>query len=253
MKLGYLSTTDIARAVGVHPNTVRMYEKWGLLPAVPRSSSGYRLFTEAHLDQMRLARLAYVGPYPGTTVRRSADRLVRRAASGDLGGALEQAYGHLALIKSEQTHAEAAVRLLERWAQGKAADATDRPLQIKDVARLMDLTTDTLRTWEREGLLRVPRSPSNGYRQYGPREIGRLRVIRMLRQSGYSTMSILRILLHLDRGLQGDLRQVLDTPGPDEDVMSAADRLLSTLAEQETLALQMISLLEEMIHKQNNR
>ena len=51
-----LRASDIAKAVGVHPNTVRLYEEWGFLPPVPRSPSGYRLFTAAHLDQMRLAR-----------------------------------------------------------------------------------------------------------------------------------------------------------------------------------------------------
>jgi DNA-binding transcriptional MerR regulator len=45
-----LRTSDISRAVGVHPNTVRLYETWGLLPPIPRSSSGYRLFTEQHLE-----------------------------------------------------------------------------------------------------------------------------------------------------------------------------------------------------------
>jgi DNA-binding transcriptional MerR regulator len=50
-----LRTSEIAKAVGVHPNTVRLYEEWGFLPPVRRNASGYRLFTEAHLDQMRLA------------------------------------------------------------------------------------------------------------------------------------------------------------------------------------------------------
>ena len=56
MKSRTLRTSDIAKAVGVHPNTVRLYEEWGFLPPIPRSPSGYRLFTGAHLDQMRLAR-----------------------------------------------------------------------------------------------------------------------------------------------------------------------------------------------------
>jgi glutathione S-transferase len=77
--------------------------------------------------------------------------------------------------------------------------------------------------------------------------MGRLRVIRMLSRAGYSTMAILRMLLHLDQGKGGDLRQVLDTSRPDEDVYSAADRWLSTLAEQENRARQMVRQLEEMI------
>jgi hypothetical protein len=42
---------------------------------------------------------------------------------------------------------------------------------------------------------------------------------------------------------------VLDTPRPDEDVYSAADRWLSSLAEQEQRALDLIAQLEEMIRK----
>jgi DNA-binding transcriptional MerR regulator len=33
----YLRTSEITKAVGVHPNTVRLYERWGFLPPVPRS------------------------------------------------------------------------------------------------------------------------------------------------------------------------------------------------------------------------
>jgi hypothetical protein len=71
----------------------------------------------------------------------------------------------------------------------------------------------------------------------------------MLSRAGYSTMSILRMLLHLDQGQGGDLKWVLDTPRPDEDVYSASDHWLSTLAEHERRARQMIALLEEMIGK----
>ena len=246
----YLRTSDIAQAVGAHPNTVRLYEEWGFLPQVPRSPSGYRQFTQAHLDQMRFARTALHGGWPGRNIRQSALALVRRAASGDLGGALEQAYHHLASVQAERAQAEAAAKLLKRWAQGAAADATTKSLQIGEAAQLLGVTIDILRNWERNGLIKTPRDPNNGYRLYGAAEIGRLRVIRMLSRAGYSTMAILRMLLHLDQGKTGDLRQVLDTPRPDEDVYSAADRWLSTLAEQEKRARQMVKQLEKMIQKQ---
>ena len=246
-----MRTSDIAKAVGVHPNTVRLYEEWGFLPPVPRSASGYRLFTEAHLDQMRLARMALHGPWPGRNIKQSALTLVRRAASGDLGGALEQAYNHLALVQAERAQAEAAAELVERWAQGTPADATARPLLIGEAARLLGVTTDVLRNWERDGLIKVGRNPRNRYRLYGAAEIGRLRVIRMLRRAGYSPMAILRMLLHLDQGRGGDLRQALDTPLPDEDAYSDADRWLSTLAAQEQRAADLIGQLEKMITKQS--
>lgn len=247
MSRQYLTTLDIARSVGVHPNTVRLYEAWGYLPPVTRSRAGYRQFTERHRDQMRLARTALHGPYPGG--KALVDNLVKRAAGGDLGGAFERAYAYLARVRAERAQAEAAVQFLERWAHGRASDAITEPLQIGAVAQLLGVTRDALRNWERNGLIRVPRNPTNRYRLYTGVHIGRLRVIRMLSRAGYSMMAILRMLSTLDHGQAGDLRQVLDTPRPDEDVYSAADRWLSTLAGQEQRALDVITILEEMIIK----
>jgi DNA-binding transcriptional MerR regulator len=248
MTIHYFRTSDVAKAVGVHPNTVRLYEEWGFLPPIPRSPSGYRQYTQDHLEQMRLARLAMHGPWPGTPIRKSALTLVRKSASGDLGGALEQAYHHMALVQAERARAEAAAGLLARWAQGTATDTTARSLLIGEAAKLLDVTTDQLRNWERNGLIKVPRDPHNNYRLYGAKEIGRLRVIRMLLQAGYSLMAILRMLLQIEQG--ADPRQALDTPHPDEDVHTAADQWLSSLAEQEQRASNIIAQLEKMIAMQ---
>lgn len=250
MPYNKLSTSRIAQAVGCHPNTVRLYEQWGFLQPVARNPAGYRLYTPAHLAQMRLARTALNSPWPGRAIRRSVSALVRQAASGDLGGALESAYRHLALVQSEIAHAEAAASLLERWAQGAPADATQQPLSIRQAADLLGLTPDTLRNWEANGLLRPPRNSYNRYRIYHQPEIARLRVIRMLRNSGYSLMSILRMLLQLDQGQVDGLRQALDTPRPDEDILYAADHWLTTLREQEQRAHQLISLIEERLHEE---
>ncbi len=259
MKKGYLSTSQVAKAVGVHPNTVRLYEKYGLLPPVERTPKGYRLYTPYHLDQMRLARLAYSNPYPGTLIRHSAVEVIKLTAAKDLGGALESAYRHLAVVHAEQAQADAAVLLLQRWASGAAAEARGRQLRIGDVAALLRLTVDQLRNWERNGLVEVPRDPHNGYRLYSEVEIGRLRVIRMLRNAGYSPMAILRMLTLLDASVQdsegnpadpataADLRAALDTPREDEDAVMATDRWISTLAFQEQVAHQMIALVEDMV------
>jgi DNA-binding transcriptional MerR regulator len=244
-----ITTSVVARATGVHPNTVRLYEAWGFLAKAQRTPKGYRLFTEAHIDQMRLARLVMGGPWTGRAIRTSGIKIVLQAAHGDLGGALEMAYHHQVLIQAERAQAEAAAKLLKRWAQGMAADSTSHLLRIKDAAALLDLSSDVLRNWERNGLVVVPRDPANGYRLYGQVEIGRLRVIRMLLRAGYSSMAVLRMLTYLDQGQPGDLRQVLDTPSPDENVYSASDRWLTALAEQEECSVKMIELLEQMINK----
>lgn len=242
-------TTELARAVGVHPNTVRLYEAWGFLPPVPRTAGGYRRFGENHLDQMRLAWLALHGGWPGRNIRQSAVALVKTAASGDLGGALEIAHSHLALVLAESTQAKMAAVYLEKWAQGAAVEVHAHPRPIREAAKLLNVSADVLRNWEKNGLLEVPRNPANGYRLYGASELGRARVIRMLSRAGYSSMSILRMLYHLDEGQSQNLRQVLDTPRPDEEVLTAADRWLTALAEQAQRARQIIKMLGKMLRK----
>jgi len=240
-----LRTAEVAAAAGVHPNTVRLYEEWGYLPPIPRSRRGYRQFTEAHVAQMKLARLALQWPYPGG--KEPVAELVRRAAQGDFGRALELAYHYLANVRAEQAQAEAAVSFLEQWAAGQVADRVAQPLSIGQAAERLDVTRDMLRNWDRNGLLDVPRHPDNGYRQYGARELGRARVIRMLRQAGYSVMAILRMLLAFDSGREENLAVALDTPRPDEEVVNVADRWLSTLATEEQRALDLIQQLAAMI------
>jgi len=247
----YLSTSELAKAVGIHPNTVRRYEEWKRIPPVERTPSGYRRFTQRHLDCLRVAHLVYFGYYPGKAIRKSGDQIVILLAGGDLGGSLELAYQHLALIRSERVQADTAASLLERWAQGATADATSKPLQIGQVAEYLGVSIDILRNWERSGLIDVPRNPANGYRLYGQHEISRLRVIRMLSRSGYSLMAILRMLVQLDRGETSNLRQALDTPREDENIYMAADRWISTLNDQEQRALQIITIVEEMIAKES--
>lgn len=98
----------------------------------------------------------------------------------------------------------------------------------------------------RNGLLTVPRH-RHRYRQYYAPQLARLRVIRLLRQAGYSTMAILRMLNRLHRGAVSDLRHALNTPAANEKALSAANRWLSTLAEQETRANELITQLSTML------
>ncbi|MDF1514297.1 MAG: MerR family DNA-binding transcriptional regulator, partial [Anaerolineae bacterium] len=249
MSSRYLRTTDIAYAVGVHPNTVRQYEEWGLLPSIPRTPSGYRMFKETHLDQMRLARTTMAFTWLGGDIRRASYAMIQQAAAGNLGGALESAYQVLVLVQSERAQAEVAATLLERWAHGTVTDATIDPMSIGKAAKFLNVTSDMLRNWERNGLLKVPRNPNNGYRVYGAKELGRLRVIRVLRRSGYSMMAILRMLLQLDKGERDGLRYTLDTPGPDEDIGHATDKWLSTLEGAEPRIRDTIAQLEMMLQK----
>jgi DNA-binding transcriptional MerR regulator len=247
-----LRTRDIARAIGVHVNTVRLYEEQGFLSPVPRDPNGYRRYSAAHLEQARLVQLALQWPFLGDKVLLLD--LVTRAASGDLGMAMELAYRYLARVRAERTYAEAAVEFLERWAAGQLLDAPRARVPIGQAAQQLNVTIDMLRNWERNGLIAVPRDPVNQYRVYGAVEFGRLRVIRTLAQAGYSQMAILTMLRQVDTGNTADLRSALDLPPGEDSIYATADRWLTTLAELEQRALAVIrqvGRLIELAHQQH--
>jgi DNA-binding transcriptional MerR regulator len=230
----------------VHPNTVRLYESWGYLSEVPRGENGYRQYSTLHREQARLAHLTLSWPFVGD--KALLIQLVKRAASSDLGMAMELAYQYLARVRMEQTSAEAALEFLERWAGGQRIDSTQGQMHIRQAARHLNVTVDMLRNWERNGLITVPRDPENGYRLYGSAEFGRLRVIRILVQSGYSMMAILRMLSRFDRGERINLRESLNLPPEEDDeVQIIANRWLASLIELEERAQKIIRQVGRMI------
>ena len=172
MRKGYLTAKDLAQAVGCHVNTVHLYEKWEFIPPVPRDpNNNYRMYSRYHLEQFKLAYLTLKYPYPGG--KQVVLDLVYAARDRDLRNALALADQYQDQITAERGQAEAAIDYLERWLAGADLSQVEKPLWIGEAANLLDLTRDTLRSWERDGLIELPRDLQNGYRLYGPREIGR--------------------------------------------------------------------------------
>ena len=48
-----LRRVDLSRATGCNIETIRYYEKIGILPAPPRGENGYRQYDQAHVDRLR--------------------------------------------------------------------------------------------------------------------------------------------------------------------------------------------------------
>jgi MerR family mercuric resistance operon transcriptional regulator len=49
---------DLAQVAGCNGETVRYYEKIGLLPDPPRTAAGYRIYSNAHARRLRFIRRA---------------------------------------------------------------------------------------------------------------------------------------------------------------------------------------------------
>jgi hypothetical protein len=72
----------------------------------------------------------------------------------------------------------------------------------------------------------------------------------MLSRAGYSMMALLRMLTQLEREEAADVRVVLNTPGPEEDIHRAADRWLAALEKEEIKAGRVIEMVEGIIAKE---
>lgn len=83
-------------------------------------------------------------------------------------------------------------------------------MNIGQLARQTQVAIDTIRYYEREQVLPPPRRSANGYREYGPDDVRRLRFIRRAKELGFGLDEI-RGLLALSDNRSGDMAAVRTT------------------------------------------
>ncbi|CAN5775977.1 Hg(II)-responsive transcriptional regulator [soil metagenome] len=76
----------------------------------------------------------------------------------------------------------------------KTNSEPDEPLTIGQLAKRAGVKTDSVRFYERTGLLPRPKRSANGYRTYDQEALGRLRFIKKAQSLGFSLDEIRRIL-----------------------------------------------------------
>ena len=67
-------------------------------------------------------------------------------------------------------------------------------MTIGQVARSAGASVETIRFYEREGLLERPARSASGYRKYAPEAVARLRLIRQAKDLGFSLNEIKELL-----------------------------------------------------------
>ena len=67
-------------------------------------------------------------------------------------------------------------------------------MRTSEVARIAGVSPDTIRLYERRGVLARPRRTSNGYREYPPDSVDRVRLVRRALALGF-TLDELRLIL----------------------------------------------------------
>ena len=108
------------------------------------------------------------------------------------------------------------------------------PLRIGQVAKAADVGIDTIRFYERRGLLPEPRRSSSGYRHYPPSTVTRLRFIRRAKLLGFSLDEIASLL-----GLQ-------DAGGPKAEVKAITHRKLEQIDAKIEALVRMRDVLDQL-------
>lgn len=230
-------TTQVAKSIGIHPNTVRLYEELGLISKPSRRENGYRIFTDFHIEQLKLARTAFQIEVLQNGLRKLMIEIVKTTANADFDKALFLTKEYLTKIRQEQKNAEEAIDIVNQLLSGRKL-TNPVAMKRKEVSEYLQLTMDTLRNWEMNGLLTVKRRV-NGYRIYTEEDINRLKIIRSLRCANYSLESILRMLHALSHNPTINIKEVLDTPSLESDIVSVCDKLISSLESAEANAIKM--------------
>lgn len=267
-------TNEVAQIIGIHANTVRLYESCGLIPQPVRRSNGYRVFTDLHIEQFRLARAALQVEVLQNGLRKKAVQIIKCSAACRFEEAESLTAAYIRQLDQERANAEEALAITRQLldtgnaggaesthflsaAAGLRAAAAELPaaaihptsppalLSRQETARCLGVTIDTLRNWELNGLLTVKRR-QNGYRVYTQEDLRRLKIIRSLRCANYSLASILRMLGALDQNPSIDIRRAIDTPSREDDIITACDHLLTSLSAARENALFVISQIRKM-------
>lgn len=204
----WYSCAELARLIGRHPNTLRKYEEWGFIGAVPRAPNGYRRYSRGLALQALFSVTALRSCFQDWQGRRRAKALIAQVLAGDFEAARQSLSLHRAELEACLASAEAARGILESWRRGSKGPAPSTGPTAEgdpggkasagivlrgEAARSLGIAPDTLRDWERNGLV-SPRRLANGRRAYSPRDMERLALVRMLRQAGYSLMGVLHLL-----------------------------------------------------------
>lgn len=244
------TTNQVAKIIGIHPNTVRMYEDIGFISKPIRKKNGYRVFTELHLEQFKLARTAFQIEVLQNGLRKKAVSIVKLSALCEFDKAIKLTEQYIYSVGIEICNANEAVKIVKELLRG--ANLENRyALKRKEISEILGISMDTLRNWEMNGLLKVKRK-ENGYRVYTDYDIRKLKIIRSLKCANYSLSAILRMINALDRNSKADIIAVLNTPDYNEEIVSACDRLIVSLGSAKENAIAIKSMLYEMKNKYSN-
>src|SRR5712691_11929753 len=127
-KTGQIGTSELAKRGGVNLETIRYYERTGLLPKPPRSRSGYRQFSSESVRRVRFIKRAQE---LGFSLKEIKELLALRIAPGSTRADVrKRAEAKIADIEGKVQHLRAMRKALVRLTESccGSGPASDCPI-----------------------------------------------------------------------------------------------------------------------------
>jgi DNA-binding transcriptional MerR regulator len=103
------------------------------------------------------------------------------------------------ILAASDGPSSSAIDALHELLDDAAIEASAMPKSVAEAARLVGLSTHTLRYYEQEGLVRPARNTS-GYREYSAFDLRRLVFLARMRLSGMTMTDLKRYILLVEQG-----------------------------------------------------
>jgi DNA-binding transcriptional MerR regulator len=134
MSESFLRVGQLAERAGVSPDSIRHYERLGLLPAAGRTDGGYRMFPPTAVDRVRLIRSAV---RVGFSLRHLAEFLGERQAGGAPCRKVREAAERIladvnAQIAELKATRSALTRMVRDWDARLARTPPNQPARLLD-------------------------------------------------------------------------------------------------------------------------
>lgn len=168
---------DIARKLNISTSTLRIYEGMEIIPPVKRTVSGYRIYTQVHLDFFICIRTMV----KGYSLSFTGD-LLKEYMKGNKDKTLWMITKSQADLYAEKMRLEKVGSHLIKHLNNNKKDE-NKLMTIKQISEITDVSVTTIRYWENIGLIKSTRGKENNYRLFNENQIEKILIIHSLKYS----------------------------------------------------------------------
>ena len=216
--------SQVSKETGVPQSTIRAYERLGFTQPAERTRSGYRMFNQRHIVQIKLCRLAF-NHFISSKVRKASYKIIESAVEWNIPQCRQNIETYIKLLQNEIEKVYQVLDILQNWEK----HPTNQSVRYtpEQASQKIGTTKGTIRNWQRNGLLDKSFAKYEK-RLYTENDIQRMEIINMLRKIGYSLNILLNFFIAFGKNDKTALQLLID-PGQGEDINEACDRWLQKL------------------------